>query len=532
MKKLILLLIINFSTNAYADCSPKDLTDPNYMKSIGKENLIKHFQSPRNQDGVGWCGAYSPSDSLSFAVGEPVSALDISINYYASKYRNRKDAKLDELGGILPQFTPDMAEGYGYCPEDVLPSNQTSSSNLGQKAILNLLETFQQIYDDFVEKGRPADFCLDCIEGYVKVIKPSIPNATSDLIKNILQKNQGDSLTAFKDMLNKLCEGRRVKINTQIQIIHKDKLINKSVASVVDEALENNSMPSFGMNTSYFANINSVPGGHGPHEMMIVAKRMNSNGVCEYLVRNSWGKGCSYYLPHIAEKCDDAKGSFWMDQNQLQAGVIDLLIIKNEKNLPMSVEANRPDTQNTSGTSNTQNSASISNAKPDIILTSTQNKQNPTETKNASSNSNTQNAQIISNTQNTPSISDTQDIPVFTTSQNLPTIVDKENTENTVDTQTTTSTSDLSQSADKVEQVEPIDQLEKTSVKEVRKFSIFNIFKRKSHTDNNDINSKPNVGDDANKDLPKTTQPKESVIKKFSNFFSSIWKSLSKAFKY
>ena len=82
MKVLIPLLFIVLN-NANADCTNKDLTDPAYLKSIGKEKLIDHFKKPRDQDGVGWCGAYASSDSLSFAVGEPISSVDTSINYFA-----------------------------------------------------------------------------------------------------------------------------------------------------------------------------------------------------------------------------------------------------------------------------------------------------------------------------------------------------------------------------------------------------------------------------------------------------------------
>lgn len=330
MKTLIPLLFI-VVTNANANCNPKDLTDPDYLKSMGKENLIEHFKTPRDQDGVGWCGAYAPADSLSFAVGEAISPIDVSINYYASD-ANKKGIRLENLSGVSPLSATDMARKNGYCPESVIPSNQTSSSNLGHSAISKLMGSFQKIYDDYVANGRPADYCVNCTENYEKVIKPSLPGVTTDMIKDVLQKNQSDSLETFKDLLDKLCEGRRVIADPQVDFIPKSRLGSKTIANVLDEALDNNSMPSIGINTSFFANSSSLPGGHGGHEMMIVARRMNDNGKCEYQVRNSWGRGCSYYQPQIVAKCDPAKGSFWMDQDQLQTAVSDVVVIKNEKN--------------------------------------------------------------------------------------------------------------------------------------------------------------------------------------------------------
>lgn len=336
MKTIALFSLILIS-NANADCSPKDLTDPDYLKSVGKEGLIKHFQTPRDQDGVGWCGAYAPADSLSFAIGEPISSIDVSINEYADQGADPKTShkvagkRLEELRGISPLAATDMARTNGYCPESVIPSNQTSSSNLGHSAILKLMETFQKIHDDYVIKGKPADYCVSCTENYEKVIKPSLPGITADMIRDVLNRNQNDSLQSFRDLLNQLCEGKRVKVDPQVDFIYKSSLGSKTIANVLDEALDNNSMPSIGMNTSFFANSESLPGGHGGHELMIVGRRMGTNGKCEYQVRNSWGRGCTYYQPAIAAKCEPEKGSFWMDQDQLQTGVSDVLVIKNER---------------------------------------------------------------------------------------------------------------------------------------------------------------------------------------------------------
>jgi hypothetical protein len=321
----IILLFSNF--NLYASCDPIDLTSPDYLKSVGKENLIKHFSSPRDQDGVGWCGAYAPTDSLSFAVGEPVSAVDISINQYANE---KSSLKLDKLSGITPLSANKVASENGYCPESVIPSDQTSSSNLGHYAILNMMEAFQKISDDYIARGKPKDYCVKCsTDLYEKVIKPALPNVTTDMIQEVLIKNQGDSLAAVRDLMNKLCEGKRKKIDPEYEFVTKRSLSPKKISTYLDEALNSKSMPSIGMNTSFFAKDEVVPGGHGDHEMMVVARRMGKNGKCEYLVRNSWGRGCSYYKEPMASNCEPDKGSIWMDNDTIERGVTDVLVIKN-----------------------------------------------------------------------------------------------------------------------------------------------------------------------------------------------------------
>ena len=128
MKKIAFFFII-FTSNTNAECISKDLTDPTYLKSSGKEKLIEHFKTPRDQDGVSWCGAFASSDSLSFAVGEPISAIDISINFY-SLHVDTKENKLTNLGLISPLSALTASRLNGYCLDSIIPSNQTFSSNL------------------------------------------------------------------------------------------------------------------------------------------------------------------------------------------------------------------------------------------------------------------------------------------------------------------------------------------------------------------------------------------------------------------
>lgn len=334
MKKYIPLLLLTH-VEVFANCGPKDLTDPSYLRSVGKENLISHFSKPRDQDSVGWCGAYATTDSLSFAVGEAVSAVDVSINQYANEGNTNK---LQDLSGISVLSATDVAKTNGYCPESVIPSDQTSSSNLGHQAIQTLMTTFQQIADDYNSRGMPKDYCVTCAGSqFERVIKPTLPGVTSDMIREVLVANRGDSLKSLRALMHKLCEGKRKIAKPKTEFFH---INGKNVAKVMDEALDNDSMPSIGMNTASFARDESVPGGHGGHEMMVVARRPGANGKCEYLIRNSWGRSCSFYKPHIAEKCDPAKGSFWMDSDQMQASVTDVVIVQNsaEQNSEKPVE--------------------------------------------------------------------------------------------------------------------------------------------------------------------------------------------------
>ncbi len=326
------VLLLSYSNSIFAECATKDLTDPSYLRSIGKENLIEHFKHPRNQDSVGWCGAFASADSLSFAVGEPVSALDVSINQYANT--EARSTNLNQLSGISPNAASNVASTNGYCPESVIPSDQTSSSNLGQYSLSEIMKSFQRISDDYKAKGKPQDYCLNCSSSdYEKVIKPALPNVTAKMMQDVLNKYNGDSLASVRELLYKLCAGKRKKVDLQVKTFTRGSMSSRTVSSVLNEALDNDAMPSIGMKASYISNVAE------DHELVVVGRRPGKNGKCQYEIRNSWGRGCGFYnVPDDA--CDAGRGSIWMDEVQLQKAVDDVLIIANTGNSKKKIVEN------------------------------------------------------------------------------------------------------------------------------------------------------------------------------------------------
>ena len=330
MMRILIPLLLIVLNNANADCTKKDLTDPAYLKSIGKEKLVDHLKKPRDQDGVGWCGAYASSDSLSFAVGEPISSVDISINFFADNPIYKND-KLNYLESIFLTSSTDIAKKIGYCPESIIPSNKTLTSNLGNKDLMTLMVSFQNLFDIYNSQAKPDDYCVECTSIYKNSIKPSLPKATGKLIKEVLKNNQNSSLSAFKDLLDKLCEGRRIKVDPKVDVYNNWNKGDKNFTDIIEDALDSDSMPSVGINSSHFINQAITNSGYFDHAMVIVAKRMGKNNKCEYLFRNSYGKGCEYYKKDLANKCDASKGTFWITKDELERGVMEVLVIKNEK---------------------------------------------------------------------------------------------------------------------------------------------------------------------------------------------------------
>jgi hypothetical protein len=326
---LMLIMMIGQNSKA-SNCEPKDLTDPNYLRSVGKEKLIGHFSEPRDQDSVGWCGAYASSDSLSFAVGEPASALDISINQYA---RNKsKNVDLNSLSGITPNAASNVAQSVGYCPEAVIPSNSTGSSNLGGKLLTEIMEAFQNISNDFKSRGKPSDYCVRCsVSDSASVIKQALPHVSDAMIRDVLVKYQGDSLASTRELMFKLCEGNRRKVSPTVVTYTQSQLRSKNASEILKSALASDSMPSIGISAGVFSSMSQ------DHEMIVVGQKPGRNGKCQFIIRNSWGRGCGYYNEPYASSCDPSKGTFLMDEDTLRANLQDILIIKDTKTKPPKI---------------------------------------------------------------------------------------------------------------------------------------------------------------------------------------------------
>jgi hypothetical protein len=340
MKKLISLVafILFINQNLLAGCGAVDLTDPDYLRSVGKENLIEHFKSPRDQDSVGWCAAYSASDAVSFATGEPASALDMTISFHANqKVQRSQDVDSSEIRsrGMVIRDVIRNVDKNGYCPESVIPSNKTFSSNLGQMTLFQFLGYFQE-YIEKTNKGTSQfSDCTDnaCAKKFFdKYISPSIPGATIDLANEVIRKNSGNGLDSLKEILARVCADKKITDTKLTVDSYYSSYSKDSLQSKIDDGLDKGIMPTISVSTSVFAKDSVVPGGHGLHGMVVIGKKMGPDGKCQYKIRNSWGKSCFYYRPEIAD-CDEAAGTFWLNESQLKSTLAEVTLVKSSKKI-------------------------------------------------------------------------------------------------------------------------------------------------------------------------------------------------------
>ncbi len=65
-----------------------------------------------------------------------------------------------------------------------------------------------------------------------------------------------------------------------------------------------------------------VPASCDRHWSMVIGRNRGPDGVCRFLIRNSWGTGCARYVDR--GHCEENTGQIWVDENQLARSTLGL----------------------------------------------------------------------------------------------------------------------------------------------------------------------------------------------------------------
>lgn len=315
IKKVAVFIISTFlnTPTLHARCGTVDLTNPDYLRSVGKDALIEHFKKPRSQDSTGFCSGYSSSDAISFATGVPVSALYMSVAVSAENQR----------GLDINEVIKNVQEN-GYCPESSIPSSTTYSSDLGESSLYSFLDYFQEYINKTNGGQKNIDDCGNCTTMFFeKYLKPTIPGSILDLVNEVIKKNANVRLKSVREILTRVC-GKNLVASPNIEFELVQSVSNQQYVNKIQEALENSSMPVIVIDTSTFVKV----GPHYRHAMVVAGKRIGSNGKCEYMIRNSWGRSCSFYTPEVANTCNENTGTFWLPESQLTKTLDEVAVVK------------------------------------------------------------------------------------------------------------------------------------------------------------------------------------------------------------
>lgn len=269
----------------------------------------------QDQDSIGWCYAFVGSDLLTYKLGKRVSAADLAMNYNDSWLKNiykkvgwgEQDFQGAFVTGIGKAFSNTKAKG-GACLEENLRSEDNGYSNL-----------FSNLADiEDLKRSAAVPDAATCSS----VIQQVFPNIQMKEIAEILDKSSRENLISM--LSDKACQPRISMDNIEIEYTEPSFFGDTTeVFKQIDKQLENKNILSLAYNSELLYDRNAK--GMSGHVSTIVGRRFNKkNGECEYLVRNTWGRGCSSY--DFSYTCDE--GNIWLPKSVISKGVINVGHIK------------------------------------------------------------------------------------------------------------------------------------------------------------------------------------------------------------
>ncbi len=299
------------------------LNKDNSKKNCGAVDLRPKFGKVRDQDTIGWCYAFVAADMIQFKTGIHVSAADIAVNYtsaHSDAPWRRIFSSVGELGregGRVDLAIQEMIKP-GVCRESDFPSEYS-----GQELDLR---TFVEFVEKASEKDRVAYLTGGLFgsnhnqkffsNGQVCTSASAFKLSPSQLqrLNEIADRSIGSR--AFYDLAKKSCEGKRLPIQVP-PLDFRSQRANHSIKEqfkFMDAKLDKNLPLAMTWRTDL------AKGERDPsnswHVSTVVGRRVSpKTGMCEYLVRNSWGKACPY------PDYDCEEGNVWLPREALHQSI-------------------------------------------------------------------------------------------------------------------------------------------------------------------------------------------------------------------
>lgn len=287
--------------------------------SCGKKDLRNEvLGAPRDQDSIGWCYGFVAADLLSYKTGKKASAADVSVTYNSGWV---KDVAVT-LGKSEETFEGGRIEGAlmktqekGICLEKDFRSDDMAGGDL--KDFIGNVDKAKRAY----KKGQNV-----CDQGQAAAGE-LFPNVNLNDYNDILDKTSQSDFLA--ELQQKSCGKREPLPN--IEVVYENASFSnmedqKKLTEMIDEQLDKDNISGIGYNagTLIASNFERQRTEKYMHASSVVGRRFNEKtNSCEYLVRNSWGKGCGYRHPLECEE-----GNVWVPKEDLMKGLINVTYIK------------------------------------------------------------------------------------------------------------------------------------------------------------------------------------------------------------
>lgn len=291
----------------------------------------------RDQDTVGWCHAFTAADLLSAKLGRRISAASLGVvaERAGLSEANKPIAESKILHGGRVDTTLVAGLKKGSCLEADFPSEYFGNGDIERRTLIDIIKKAENEAD--LASGsepfylKPYDFespllvCNQTTSGNLFSMQQM------QTLKNIKSAVMGKSRseTVFSDMERKACDGKRINqqaisvrsysIMEFLEFPHTQRHTNeKELLSKIDEQLSK----GIPLGMSYYSRflLTKTVEKKDAHASIIVGRAFNSaSGQCEYLVRNSWGKGCAG-MPEPEFRCKD--GHFWISKGELHRHIL------------------------------------------------------------------------------------------------------------------------------------------------------------------------------------------------------------------
>lgn len=313
----------------------------------------------REQEGSGWCYAYTAADLLSFKLGTNVSAADTAIAYndqqamqrltgiisesFGSirKLAQRGNLRRRELGQIghrtwagigqadltvtrhdggITQTAIDALQAKGgYCLESNLKSGPSPGTNL-EYNVGDLRQNFDTIYQEMNSGNDRAD--------YITFLCSEDSFPLRDTFDRVLVSDMVDIMTTstfdpIRELVDRQCSPR-VPFDVEVENHSFEEGRADGIEGKIQEILLSG-RPAGVHYTSDF--LHNVVDPSRRHASSVVGMRWNNETLqCEFKVRNSWGPdGCD---KHRTENYDCSKGHFWVNEDVLKNKFHEVIEIK------------------------------------------------------------------------------------------------------------------------------------------------------------------------------------------------------------
>lgn len=263
-------------------------------------DMSKEMGPVRNQDSIGWCYAFAGADLVSYRLKKKVSAADMAVTYndgVISDIQKTFGSTAEKFQGGFTASAIDDAAKKGFCLEKDFPSEDNSRSNLKN--------TLKEI--DSLGRQKLGIAGADCVQLH-QASRVLFPNVKMPDLQKVL--SESSSRNFIDNLADKTCNPRiKANLETESNMYIFDK---KAMIRDLDEQLNKSNPVALGYDASNLMDRRDTEKTQ-MHASVIVGRRFNEkSGQCEYLLRNSWGRGCSY---DTAYECKE--GNIWIPKNDI-----------------------------------------------------------------------------------------------------------------------------------------------------------------------------------------------------------------------